>query len=83
MLAIVGGALGVLIASSTVSLVKSLASVEAPGVFRYAFSVSILPRVKEIGFSLKMFGVAFGSLRRRACCSGFSLPCSCRTRERH
>lgn len=59
-LAVAGGALGALFGAVGVHFVKELASVEAPGIFRFAFGDSILPRVNEIGIDLKMFGVAFG-----------------------
>jgi putative ABC transport system permease protein len=59
-LALVGGTLGALVAAGAITLVKNLASVEAPGIFRYSFGASILPRVHEIGINLKMFGFAFG-----------------------
>jgi ABC-type antimicrobial peptide transport system permease subunit len=58
-LAAVGGALGALFAAAGVTLVKELASVEAPGIFRFAFSASILPRVHEIGIDVRMFAIAF------------------------
>jgi putative ABC transport system permease protein len=59
-LALVGGALGAVVAAGAITLVKNLASIEAPGVFRYSFGASILPRVHEIGINLKSFGFAFG-----------------------
>jgi putative ABC transport system permease protein len=59
-LAIAGGAIGTVFAAAGVTLVKQLASVEAPGIFRFAFSASILPRVHEIGIEVRMFGIAFG-----------------------
>jgi putative ABC transport system permease protein len=59
-LAIAGGAAGALLGAAGLALVKNLASVEAPGVFRLVFGASILPRVNEVGIDLKMFGIAFG-----------------------
>jgi hypothetical protein len=59
-LAVAGGALGALVGAVGVHVVKELASVEAPGIFRFAFGDSILSRVNEIGIDLKMFGIAFG-----------------------
>jgi putative ABC transport system permease protein len=59
-LSIAGGAFGALCAAAGITLVKDLATVEAPGIFRFAFTASLLPRVSEIGINLKMFGAAFG-----------------------
>jgi predicted permease len=58
-LAIAGGAAGALLAAAGVTLVKALASVDAPGIFRFSFPASILPRVNEIGIDRRMFGIAF------------------------
>ena len=43
-----------------VTLVKQLATVDAPGIFRLTFGASILPRVQEIGVDPAMFAIAFG-----------------------
>ena len=51
--------LGAVLAAAGVTLVKELASVEAPGIFRLFFGASILPRGHEVGIDLKMFGIAF------------------------
>jgi putative ABC transport system permease protein len=59
-LATAGGLLGALVGAAGVMLVKQLAFVEAPGVFRLMFGASILPRVHEVGISPRMFGIAFG-----------------------
>jgi putative ABC transport system permease protein len=59
-LASAGGALGALFGAAGVTLVKELASVEAPGIFRLGLGASILPRVNEIGLDVKMFAVAVG-----------------------
>jgi putative ABC transport system permease protein len=59
-LAIGGGALGALLAAAGVTLVKQLATVDAPGIFRLVFGASILPRGHEVGVDLKMLGIAFG-----------------------
>ena len=68
------GALGALLGAAGVALVKRLASVEAPGIFRLGLGASILPRANEIRIGLKTFGTAFGvavmaslDLWRRAC----------------
>ena len=59
-LAMAGGALGALLAAAGVSLVKHLATIEAPGIFRMMFGATILPRGNEVGVDLKVFGIAFG-----------------------
>jgi putative ABC transport system permease protein len=59
-LAVVGGALGALVGASGIVLVKRLASVDAPGIFRLGFGTSILPRGAELGIDLRLFGIAFG-----------------------
>ena len=58
-LATAGGALGALLGAAGVALVKQLATVEAPGIFRLMFGSTILPRGHEVGVDLKMFGIAF------------------------
>ena len=58
-LATAGGALGALVAAAGVTLVKQLATVEAPGIFRLVFGASLLPRGNEVGVDLKMLGIAF------------------------
>ena len=59
-LALVGGVGGVLLGAAGVSLVKSLATVEAPGVFRLVFGDTILPRGSEIGINARLLMIAFG-----------------------
>jgi putative ABC transport system permease protein len=59
-LATLGGALGALLAAAGVALIKRLASVEAPGIFRLGLGTSILPRGSEVGVDPGMFAVAFG-----------------------
>ena len=58
-LSIAGGAFGALCAAVGITLVKDLATVEAPGIFRFAFAASLLPRVNEIGINPKMFAAKF------------------------
>jgi putative ABC transport system permease protein len=60
LLAGAGTALGAVLASGGVLLVKRLASVDAPGIFQLTFSSTILPRGNEVGVNPKMFGVAVG-----------------------
>jgi ABC-type antimicrobial peptide transport system, permease component len=58
-LALAGGALGAMIGATGVTLVKTLTSVDAPGIFRLGFGTSILPRGHEVGVDLRMFGIVF------------------------
>ena len=59
-LALVDGALGALAGAAGVALIKELAAVDAPGIFREVFGTSLLPRGHELGIDVKMFGIAFG-----------------------
>ena len=59
-LAVAGGALGALIGAAGVTLVKELATVDAPGIFRLMFGTTILPRGHEIGLSWRLLAIAFG-----------------------
>jgi len=57
-LAAAGGALGALIGAGGIALVKQLATVEAPGIFRLMFGATILPRAHEVGIDVNVFGIA-------------------------
>ncbi len=57
-LSLAGGLLGAVITVGAVSLVTELASVEAPGAFRWAFAHSLLPRANEIAIDLNTFAIA-------------------------
>jgi putative ABC transport system permease protein len=59
-LAAVGGLLGGLFGSAGVMLVRQLATVEAPGIFRLMFGASILPRANEVSVDWRVFAIAFG-----------------------
>lgn len=59
-LAMAGGLLGALLAAGGVLLVKDLASIDTPGIFKLTIGATILPRTHEIGLNLRMFGIAFG-----------------------
>jgi putative ABC transport system permease protein len=59
-LAAVGGMVGALVGAVGVTLVKQLATVDAPGIFRFTVGASMLPRVQEIGVDPTMFAFAFG-----------------------
>ena len=58
-LAAIGGACGALVGALGVTLVKKLATLQAPGLFRIVFGTSILPRANELGVDPKIFGIAF------------------------
>ena len=58
-LALSGGAIGAVIGAAGVTLVKTLTSVDAPGIFRLGFGTSILPRGHEVGVDVRMFGIVF------------------------
>jgi putative ABC transport system permease protein len=59
-LAIAGGAIGTLVASGAVALVRELTTIDAPGIFRFHFGASILPRGQEVGVGVRTFAAAFG-----------------------
>ena len=59
-LAAPGGALGAAVGAAGVALVKSLTTVDAPGIFRLGFGTSILPRGHEVGIDPRLFAIAFG-----------------------
>jgi putative ABC transport system permease protein len=58
-LAITGGVLGALVGAAGVSLVKQMATVDAPGIFRLMFGSAILPRINEVHVDLTVLGIAF------------------------
>jgi predicted permease len=60
-LASIGGAIGAVIGAVGVELVKQLASVEAPGIFRLMFGSTILPRGQEVGVDLNVLLIAFAT----------------------
>ncbi len=59
-LAVAGGVLGALLGALGVTLVRELATVEAPGIFSLMFGDSILPRAHEIAVDMRVFGIALG-----------------------
>jgi predicted permease len=59
-LAMAGGAIGALLGAAGVTMVKELATVDAPGIFKLMFGANILPRAYEIGVNWKLFVIAFG-----------------------
>ena len=58
-LAIGGGVLGALLGAAGVTMVKQLATVEAPGIFRLMFGSTILPRAGEVGVNFNVIAIAF------------------------
>jgi putative ABC transport system permease protein len=60
-LAVAGGMLGALLGAAGVTLVKRLATIEAPGIFRLVFGATLLPRANEVGVDLRVLGIAFGT----------------------
>lgn len=60
LLATAGGVLGAVVGAAGVAIVKELATVDAPGIFRFTFGPSILPRQQDVGVDLKILGIAFG-----------------------
>jgi putative ABC transport system permease protein len=59
-LALAGGAIGALLGAAGVSLIKQMATIEAPGIYRLMFGLTILPRVHEVAVDLRMLGIALG-----------------------
>jgi putative ABC transport system permease protein len=59
-LAAAGGILGSGVAAAGVSLVKQLATVDAPGIFRLMFGASVLPRTHEIAVNGTLLAIVFG-----------------------
>ena len=58
-LAAAGGIVGAALGAAGVTLVRSLATVDAPGVFRLMFGDNILPRGHEVTVDWRLFGIAF------------------------
>jgi putative ABC transport system permease protein len=59
LLIVAGGVVGAMVAAGGVSLIKTFATIDAPGIFRLGFGTSILPRGQELGVDLRMLGAAF------------------------
>ena len=53
-----GGALGALLGAAGVTMVKQLATVDAPGIFRLMFGSTILPRANEVGVNFNLIAIA-------------------------
>ena len=54
-----GGVLGALLGAGGVVLVRQLATVDAPGIFRLMFGANILPRANEVSVDWRLFAIAF------------------------
>lgn len=76
-----GGALGALVAAVGLMLVKRLATLDAPGMFRFTFGTTVLPRASEVEVDLKMFGIAFAVTAATSVAIGL-LPAIHLSRER-
>jgi putative ABC transport system permease protein len=59
LLAATGGVFGAMLGAAGVVLVRQLATVEAPGIFRLMFGASILPRAAEVTVDWRLFALAF------------------------
>ncbi len=57
-LAMAGGALGSVLAAGGVWLIKQLATVEAPGIYRLMFGTTLLPRVNEVTVDFRVLSTA-------------------------
>jgi putative ABC transport system permease protein len=57
-LAFTGGVIGAVLGAGGVTLVKHLATIDAPGVLRAFFGVTILPRADEVGIDLRIMAIA-------------------------
>ena len=58
-LALAGGVVGAAIGATGVALVKQLATIDAPGVYRLMFGETLLPRVNEVTVDMRMLGISF------------------------
>jgi putative ABC transport system permease protein len=56
-----GGLLGTVIGALGVTVVRALATVEAPGIFILMFGDSVLPRAHEIAVDVRSLGIAVGA----------------------
>jgi putative ABC transport system permease protein len=60
MLALIGGALGAVLAVGGVYLLRDFASTHAQGVFQLSLGASMVPRLHEIGVDGRLLGLAMG-----------------------
>ena len=81
-LATAGGVFGALLGGAGVLLVKQLATVDAPGIFRLMFGSTILPRGHEIGVSWRLFAIA-SAISATACVMFGLLPAVLLSRTDH
>jgi predicted permease len=59
-LAVVGGLMGAALGAGGVSLIKSMATIDAPGVFRFSFGGNLLPRINELSVDWNVLAIALG-----------------------
>jgi predicted permease len=57
-LALAGGALGSVLAAGGVWVIKQLATIDAPGIYRLMFGTTILPRTNEVAVDVRVLGVS-------------------------
>ncbi len=57
-LAFAGGALGALLGATGVWLIKHLATIEAPGIYRLMFGTTLLPRLNEVAVDFRVLATA-------------------------
>jgi putative ABC transport system permease protein len=72
-LAVAGGILGTALGAAGVMLVKQMATIEAPGIFRLMFGTAILPRAHEVAVNWRLLATAFG-ISALACATFAVLP---------
>jgi putative ABC transport system permease protein len=60
-LAMAGGIIGTALGAAGVALVKQLATIEAPGIFRLMFGTAILPRAHEVAVSWRLLMTALAT----------------------
>jgi len=58
-LALAGGAIGALLGAAGVTMIKQLATLEAPGIYRLMFGSTLLPRANEVAVDFRMLGISF------------------------
>jgi putative ABC transport system permease protein len=59
-LAIPGALLGAVLAAAGVAVVRTLATVDMPGIFQITFSSALLPRLEQVHVDPQLFAIALG-----------------------
>jgi putative ABC transport system permease protein len=72
-LTITGGAIGAVLGAAGVTMVKQLAVVDAPGIFRFTFGSTVLPRANEVAVDWRLAAIAF-SVAAISCVTFALLP---------